>query len=119
MMSVRELTRQYNSLLKDVAEKDFYKIDLSNRVNCYACQSCKRVTKTRDIDAGVTPFMFSCEHCGETAYSTFYKDIAPHKEPTFEWYRPTLKECLKMRGKHEGLLDHVLKGGLEVRNILK
>lgn len=114
--STREVERKYNKLLKDVATKDFYKVDLSNRVNCYVCQTCKLITKTIDIDAGVTPFMHTCEHCGEVAYSTFYKDIAPYIKPTQEWYRPTLKQCLKMRNK-QGLLDHILQGGLDVRKI--
>lgn len=48
--------------------------------------------------------------------STFYKDIAPDKKHTQEFYRPLLKETLKLR-KHESLLEHVLKGGLLNRKI--
>lgn len=116
MESQREVERKYKQLIHDVATKDFYKVDLSNRVNCYVCTKCKHITKTKDIDSGVTPFMHSCEVCGETAHSTFYKDIAPHLQPTQEWYRPTLEQVLKMR-KKEGLLDHILQGGLDVRVI--
>ena len=116
MISQREVERRYNRLLNDVATKDFYKIDLTNRVNCYTCQKCAGITKTKDVDAGVTPFMHSCSYCGGTAYSSFYKDIAPHISPVQEWYRPTLKQCLKMRG-DSGLLEHVLNGGLDVRAI--
>lgn len=120
MKSQREVTKQYNKLLQDVATNEFYtKVDLTKRVNCYICQTCKRVTKTIDIDSGVTPFMHQCEYCKNTAHSTFYTDVAPNQEPTQEWFRPTLKECLKMRGKFEGLLDHVLQGGLDVRAIAK
>ena len=115
MQSQREIERKYNKLLKDVETNDFYKIDLTNRVNCYACD-CSHITKTKDIDAGVTPFMHICEKCGQTAKSTFYRDIAPKQQPTEEWYRPTLKKVMKMR-KNEALLDHVLQGGLIVRKI--
>lgn len=115
-MNKSEIERRYNQLIKDVSEKEFYKIDLNNRVNCYTCQSCGKITKTKDIDAGVTPFMHSCAYCKSTAYSSFYRDIAPHLEPVEEWYRPTLKQCLEMKP-DSGLLDHVLNGGLDVRKI--
>ncbi len=116
MLSQREVEQKYNRLLEDVKTKDFYKIDLTNRVNCYTCQTCGHITKTKDVDAGVTPFMHTCESCGKTAYSSFYKDIAPHLQPTQEWYRPTLERVLKMR-KNSGMLDHILQGGLDVRKI--
>ncbi len=112
MLSQREVARKYNALINDVKTKDFYKIDLTNRVNCYTCQTCGHITKTKDVDSGVTPFMFGCEKCSQTAYSSFYKDIAPHLTPTVEWYRPSLAEVQKMRSKNSGALDHVLQGGL-------
>ena len=114
MISQREVERKYSKLMNDVQTNKFYtEIDLTNRVNCYSCK-CGHITKTKDIDAGVTPFMFSCEKCGGTATSSFFKDIAPEQKPTFEWYRPTLKQVMKMR-KNEYSLDHVLQGGLEFR----
>lgn len=116
MKSQREVERKYNRLLEDVKTKEFFKIDLTNRVNCYTCQTCGHITKTKDVDAGVTPFMHTCESCGQTAYSSFYKDIAPHLKPTQEWYRPTLERVLKMR-RNSNLLDHILHGGLDVREI--
>jgi len=118
MKSQREITREYNDLLKKVETDEFYQVDLSNRVNCYSC-ACGHVTKTKDIDAGVTPFMHQCEKCGGFARSSFYNDIAPHQSPTQEWFRPSLKEVLKMRKKEDGMLEHVLKGGLDVRPIKK
>ena len=114
MRSVRDVTREYNKLIEDVKTNEFYKIDLTNRVNCYTC-SCGHITKTIDVDAGVTPFMNTCEKCNEIANSSFFKDIAPNQTPTHEWYRPTLKQVLKMRAKEDGLLDHVLQGGLDYR----
>ena len=116
MESQREVERKYNALLKDVANKEFYRIDLTNRFNCYTCQTCGHVTKTKDIDAGVTPFMFDCESCGNVAYSSFYKDIRPYLKPTIEWYRPDLKAVLK--GRNKGWIDHVLQGGLLSRKIV-
>jgi hypothetical protein len=113
MESQREIERQYNKVLNDVKTNEFYQVDLTNRVNCYVCD-CGHITKTKDIDAGVTPFIFRCERCGGMAKSTFYKDVAPDKIPTFEWFRPTLRQVLKMR-KNPTMLEHILKGGLDYR----
>ena len=114
-MNKDEITKKYEELLNDVATNHFYKrIDLTNRVNCYVCK-CGHITKTRDVDAGVTPFQHTCEQCGELAKSTFYRDISPEQTPTEEWYRPTLEQVLNMK---EGMIDHVLSGGLDVRKIL-
>ena len=118
MESQREITKKYNELIKSVENDEFYKTDLYNKVNCYVCEKCGHVTKTIDVDAGVTPFMHTCEKCGETAQSTFYEDIRPNQEPTQEWFRPNLKQVLKLRTNF-GLLDHILSGGLDVRNIDK
>lgn len=54
MLSQREVERQYNKLMQDVATSDYYKIDLTNRVNNYVCTSvkCQHITKTQDVDAG-------------------------------------------------------------------
>jgi len=116
MESKRQVEKKYNSLLKNVEIDDFYKIDLNNRVNCYVCTKCDHITKTKDIDAGVTPFMFTCEKCQGISRSSFYTDIAPEQTPTIEWFRPTLKQVLKMR-KIPAMLDHVLSGGLDYRKI--
>lgn len=115
MISQRELKKRYDLMMLSVTNDDYYKIDLTNRVNCYVC-GCGHITKTKDVDAGCTPMMFTCESCGKLATSTFYKDIAPEQTPTFEWYRPSLKQIQKMRNNPESL-DHVLSGGLVRRQI--
>lgn len=115
MESKRKITKKYNKLLEQVKTDDYYKIDLTNRVNCYVCE-CGHITKTKDIDPGVTPFMNSCEKCNGTARSTFYNDIAPDQEATYEWYRPTLKQVLKMRN-NPSMLDHIFNGGLDYRKV--
>ena len=115
MLSQREIKRRYFHLLMEVSTSNYYKIDLENRVNCYVC-TCGHVTKTKDIDAGVTPFLHKCENCGQHAKSTFYNDIAPNQNPTQEWYRPTLEQTLKLRN-NEAMIDHIMNGGLDIRNI--
>ena len=113
-MNKEKIKKEYEILLESVKTNEFYtKIDLTNRVNCYSCK-CGHITKTKDVDAGVTPFIKLCESCGDLAKSNFYRDIAPEKEPTIEWYRPTLDDLLKM---DNGSIDHVLQGGLLPRKI--
>jgi len=114
MDSQRSVTKKYNDMLT----RDGQQQVAPNHVNCYTCPTCGRITKTIDRDVGVTPFMFSCEtvNCEGMSTSSFYMDKAPDQEPTIEWYRPTLKQTLKMRKQPE-LLNHVLQGGLDYRNI--
>lgn len=113
MKSQRQVEREYKEMLEQ-NQKEV----LPNRVNCYTCPSCRHITKTIDVAHGVTPMFHACEQCKTMASSSFYKDIAPDQQPTQEWFRPTLKQCMKMR-KNEGLLEHILMGGLEVRKIKK
>lgn len=116
-MNKSDIERLYKKLMNDVETHEYYKIDLTNRVNCYVCKSCNHVTKTKDIDPGVISMMIACESCGVWAHSTFFKDIAPDKNPSIEWYRPTLEELIKLRKKNLALVDHVLSGGLMKRKI--
>ena len=116
-MKKEEIEKRYSELISDVKTNEFYtKIDLTNRVNCYTCTKCRRTTKTKDIDAGVTPFIIGCSHCGAEATSSMYHDNAPSLKPTQEWYRPELKELLD-GSRSEAALDHVLSGGLELREV--
>lgn len=117
MISQREVERRYTKLMNDVATNDYYKVDLTNRINTYRC-GFGHLTVTIDRDAGVTPMFLNCKHCGGQASSAGYRPKdKEHLVPTYEWFRPSLKECMKMRGKSEGLLDHILMGGLELRAI--
>jgi len=115
-MNKAQITKRYAKLMNDVETKDYYKVDLTNRVNCYVCDHCGHVTKTKDIAAGVTPMFHKCEACGKTARSSFYKDLRPLNPPTEEWYRPDLKEVLKMQ--NDALIEHVLSGGLCTRKVI-
>ena len=113
MRSTRDVTKSYNDMIK-MMDKEPSNDDKQNTYNC----SCGHKTHTIDVDKGVTPFMHSCEKCGEFARSSMYQSSQDVK-PTQEWYRPTLKQCLKMRKKEHGdaILNHVLQGGLEMRVI--
>ena len=113
MISQREIERQYNKMLSWEGCSDPV---AENRVNCYTCTVCSHITKTIDRNHGVIPFAFTCEKCEQIAHSSFFTDIAPDQKPTVEWYRPTLKETIKLRG-NAPLLNHVLQGGLEYRKI--
>ena len=113
MVSLRECIRRYYNMLK----KHQSEVE-PNRVNCYKCDRCGHITKTMDVDDGVTPYAFTCDYCGNPfATSTMYNDIAPKQKPTHEWYRPSLKETLKWRSKNTNMLEHILNGGLDVRPI--
>lgn len=114
MKSQKEVKKAYAKMLEFESIKGEVE---PNRVNCYQCPSCQHITKTIDVDKGVTPFMHTCERCGSFARSTMYNDIAPHQEPTEEWYRPSLRKTLRLVGVSDGMVDHILQGGLDVRKI--
>jgi hypothetical protein len=119
-MTEQQIEEKYNALMQDVATKHYYtRINLTNRVNCYVCPSpiCNHITKTRDVDAGVTPMHHRCEKCGGWASSTGYRDFRPDQQPTQEWFRPTLEQVQQIAKENPYLLDHILSGGLDVRPI--
>lgn len=111
-MKKQRIKKRYQVILETYTE---FGSGQKGRVNCYTCQHCGHITKTVHADRGVTPFMHACEQCGEFALSSSYNDIAPSAQPTQEWFRPTLDECLKM--KDVVLLEHILNGGLDWRKI--
>ena len=115
MNNKKKIEISYNKMLK-VVDRDYRDINLNNRTNCYICKKCNHITKTKDIDKGVTPMFFTCEKCGDYAHSSFYKDIAPELTPTIEWYRPSLEETLTL---YPALQQHILNGGLNHRKINK
>jgi hypothetical protein len=93
----------------------------AGKTNCYTCRD-GHITKTIDKDNGVTPFMIRCRHkdCVQHANSSLYRDAVPDLEPTYEWFRPSVEDVIKMdrKGEH-GMVDHILNGGLDIRVITK
>lgn len=73
MMSVRECTKLYNKMLKMHESKAE-----PNRVNCYRCDKCGSITKTIDVDDGVTPYCYICECCAEA--ETYTRMVSPNIE---------------------------------------
>jgi len=120
-MKKSEIEKRYNKLLHEVATNEYYtKVDLTNRVNSYVCPE-GHISKTRDVDSGVTPMFIKCESCQHQAASRFYKDVNPIQDVTQEFYRPSLRQLLKMstREWNDGMIEHVLSGGLMIRKIVK
>lgn len=96
------------------------------RLNGYRCeQNPAHKIITIDREAGVTPYTTSCVHCERlghpnqrggfyrwaTMRSAMYR-IPQDLTPTHEWYRPD-----SLEGLDRGMVDHLLKGGLTLREI--
>ncbi len=80
--------------------------------NCYKCSKCNHVDKYCYADSGTTPMIVECTHCkNRSSVSAMMRDLLPLKKPDQEWFRPSLKETLKLAG-HPDILYHILKGGL-------
>jgi len=108
MDSVKKVTKAYNNI--PVSEI------LAQPYNNYTCVACKKITKTVDLCGGTTSMGITCEFCEQSALSSFYVDSIPEEKAMLEWYRPTLKQTLKLR-KNPSMLEHVLKGGLLKRYV--
>ena len=94
-----------------------------NMLNIYTCRDkdmgsrgggCGHAMITIDRDWGVTPFLTKCRKCGGVAQSQGYRGTQPGMIPTHEWHRPDSLDGLDV-----GSIDHVLKGGLVLREIEK
>ena len=93
------------------------KAKADSRVVNYYCPGCRRGIKTVLIDEGVTPHFFVCDKCGKPAEVTNLFIGNMGEQPIYEWFRPTLDECMKMRRTNPPLLAYILRGGLHYRKI--
>ena len=82
------------------------------KLNVYVCEVCRGKTITRDLEAGVTPFLIQCRAkpgCKGHAQSLMYRCDQDLKE-THQWRLPKPSDILS-----EGELNHVANGGLLLR----
>jgi len=110
------------------------RIELDRKINIYRCPECGHEIITEQIDEGVTPFIVTCEKCGEQAISAMYQCNQLHIAK-FEWFKPKNDEeiMIELRWQNktfhsnrasEEELQHslketralVIKGGLILRN---
>lgn len=83
--------------------------------NIYTCDRCSGHIVTVDIDDGVTPFMIACEatqKCHGMMRSSMYRVFDQTLKASHEWYRPSPATGGNLSA---GALDHVMKGGLLLR----
>lgn len=88
--------------------------EVEHRCNVYTCKSCRHKVKTVDENIGVTPMFIRCDRCADMMSSSMYNDTMPNSRPTKGWYRPSYAEFHGLSGSEQ---DHVLKGGLLLRDI--
>lgn len=111
MESVRSVTRKYLEMVKLAESQE----PSYGTVNVYDCSNGHSTT-TKDVDKGTTPFVIGCRFCKELAQSRMYRTGQNPEVIHVEFYRPSLKEALKLR-KNPNLLEHVLNGGLLKREV--
>jgi hypothetical protein len=108
----------------------------SGKINEYTCDE-GHVTRTGNLDVGVTPFIIGCKHiggCDKMAQSCFYR-CDQSKRPDWVWYRPDeeqfnaeyQKACEKLKkmlpddhgdyeqGLRADMWRHLANGGLSLR----
>lgn len=121
-MSEKELKHKYDALVKRVPAAEMYD-GRGKGVDLYICKECGAVVYTRYKDKGVTPFTFRCRRCKTgTAYheTTISEECAAENGFIIHnWVRPTFDWLNKQRKKgNDGLIEHVLQGGLVMENEL-
>lgn len=92
--------------------------EAAGKVNNYICRACSGRIVTVNRVKGTTPFMILCKAvpgCQGFMSSAFYR-CDQSETPTYEWFKPSLKEAAR-QGKD--MLDHVRKGGLDIRPIVQ
>lgn len=90
-------------------------------VNGWRCPE-GHITCAVHVDSGVTPMFLACrvDGCGERATSMGYPlrvtdAFGQPVRPEWEWYRPSEKQARRMERKAPGMLAHVQRGGLAIR----
>jgi hypothetical protein len=61
--------------------------------------------------------LLTCAICLGDARSTFFHDTRPDLQVTHEFYRPDLFYTMKKLRRVPAMLEHVLAGGLMIREI--
>lgn len=97
---------------------------LTGRENVYTCEECRGWIVTIDRDPGVTPMFLACRApqpttteptCTGRMVSAGYPSgpkPPQYRPPTWEWFRPD-----SLDGLDPAMRDHVMRGGLELREI--
>lgn len=117
MESVRYVKKHYAKLLIDIDNDPFYeRKEGDDGITCYHCTNCEQVTKTKKLDVGVIPFKILCCHCGGHTATRTMVDVNPEQDVDVLWYRPDIHDCIKLR-KDPMVLEHVLKGGLLLKDV--
>lgn len=108
-MTKEDIEKRYNQLVNSIEKKEMY--DGRGTVDRYTCGTCGHIIYTTYRDKGVTPYTIRCNRCGGTKYhdKTYNKKTVPSYVMITDWYRPSLKDVLKMS---DGMIDHILNGGL-------
>ncbi len=80
------------------------------KLNIYTCDRCHGHVVTKDLDAGVTPFLIPCSTttgCKGFMKSSMYRVFDQGMKPDLVWYRPGADEIVP-----EDMREHVARGGL-------
>lgn len=105
-MNKEEIEKRYSEMVLTIESANIY--DGRGEYDLYECDKCRNYKITLYTVKGVTPFMIRCECGGFMQHTKSYRSV-PDYIRVFRWKRPTLEETMILS---EGLIEHVLKGGL-------
>lgn len=115
-MNEIELMTKYKEMVARIKEARMFD-GRNGSVDVYVCQKCGRHYHTRYMDKGVTPFTIQCrgKGCnGTMVHEDTIDEIAAmlEKLTVHNWVRPSLDWLKTQLKEHNGVIEHVLNGGL-------
>lgn len=89
------------------------KAAFQGKLNIYTCEACRGHIVTRDLGAGVTPFMIGCRatpDCRGMMKSSMYRVFDQSMKESHQWRTPASVDELASLSQWEA--EHVSNGGL-------
>lgn len=111
--SKADLLKEYNEMADGIENAPIY--DGRGTYDLYECPKCGAEKITTYSVKGVTPFCIICSCGGVMQHTRSYKRV-PESLRVDEWIRPSFDQMMLLS---DGLIEHVLQGGLILRKDLK
>ena len=103
----RDIEKRYKNIIVE---------DNNGQTDTFLCQECNNIIRTKVTDSGLVPMGIECPFCGKEAYHQ--DEDNPKIDITYEWYRPSLEEVLRMaEEKRLFSVSMILSGGLMRRKL--
>ena len=88
-----DIIKRYNAIKSEDLE------DHVGQIECFTCQECGKITRTKVLNKGHLPKGIICPKCGGEAMSSDFVDIAEGQPIEYNWRKPSIETVLKCHNK--------------------